>query len=98
MKVSARSMDLSMALGATSVPASAQTRKAQSQPADTRPATTTPSGDTGIWFVPTAETLAPRKWSFSLYRVNFDFQPGFTDVSNWPITFGAGIGERFELF
>jgi outer membrane protein OmpA-like peptidoglycan-associated protein len=67
-------------------------------PAATRPATTTASGDTGIWFVPTAETLAPRKWSVSVYRVNFDFQPGFTDVSNWPVTFGAGIGQRFELF
>jgi outer membrane protein OmpA-like peptidoglycan-associated protein len=91
-----------MALCAAAVPALAQAPLTQpSQPAsqaDARPATTTASGDTGIWFVPTAETLAPRKWSFSVYRVNFDFQPGFTDVSNWPVTFAAGIGERFELF
>jgi len=99
MRMFARTLGLSMALGAVAVPALAQAREGQlSQPADTRPATTTPSGDTGIWFVPTAETLAPRKWSFSVYRVNFDFQPGFTDASNWPITFGVGIGERFELF
>jgi outer membrane protein OmpA-like peptidoglycan-associated protein len=99
MRILTRTLGLSMALGSVAVPALAQAPQAQlSQPADTRPATTTPSGDTGIWFVPTAETLAPRKWSFSVYRVNFDFQPGFTDASNWPITFGAGIGERFELF
>jgi outer membrane protein OmpA-like peptidoglycan-associated protein len=94
--MSARILGLWMALGA---PALAQGPAAQSTPpADTRPATTTAAGDTGIWFVPTAETLAPRTWSFSVYRVNLDFQPGFTDVSNWPMTVGAGIGERFELF
>src|SRR5688500_3319478 len=94
-----QALGLSMAMGAAAAPASAQAPQPRiSEPADSRPATTTPSGDTGIWFVPTAETLAPRKWSFSVYRVNFDFQPGFTDVSNWPITFGAGMGERLELF
>src|SRR5687767_3036568 len=35
---------------------------------DRRPATTTVDGDTGLWFLPTAEVLGPRKWSFSLYR------------------------------
>ena len=30
--------------------------------ADRRPATTTVDGDTGLWFVPTAEVLGPRKW------------------------------------
>ncbi|MDQ3169988.1 MAG: hypothetical protein M3Q55_07630, partial [Acidobacteriota bacterium] len=33
--------------------------------ADRRPATTTVDGDTGLWFLPTAEVLGPRKWSFS---------------------------------
>jgi len=100
MQTFARTLGLTLALGAVAAPAFAQT--SAPPPAapisETRPATTTPSGDTGIWFVPTAETLAPRTWSFSVYRVNFDYQPGFTDVSNWPITFGAGLGERFELF
>ncbi len=32
------------------------------------------------------------------YRVNFDHQQGFTDVSNWPVTFGYGIKDRVELF
>ncbi len=63
-----------------------------------RPATTTFMGDTGLWFVPTGEVLPARKWSFSVYRTNFDFNQGFTDASNWPITFGVGLGDRAELF
>ncbi len=65
---------------------------------DTRKATTTADGDTGLWFVPTGEILPAKKWSFSVYRVNFDYEEGFTDVSNWPVTFGVGLGDRAELF
>ena len=60
----------------------------------TRPATTTSSGDTGLWFVPTAEILPAKNWSISAYRVNFDYEQGFTDVSRFPITFGVGIADR----
>jgi outer membrane protein OmpA-like peptidoglycan-associated protein len=67
-------------------------------PAETRPATTTVNGDTGLWFVPTGEVLPAKRWSFSAYRVNFDDNQGFTDVSNWPLTFGIGLGDRAELF
>ena len=70
----------------------------QSMPVEVRPATTTFRGDTGLWFVPTGEVLPARKWSFSAYRVNFDYNEGFMDVSNWPITFGVGLGDRAELF
>jgi outer membrane protein OmpA-like peptidoglycan-associated protein len=55
-------------------------------------------GDTGLWFVPTGEVLPARRWSVSGYRVNFDYNQGFTDVSNWPITLGVGLGDRAELF
>jgi hypothetical protein len=65
---------------------------------DVRPATTTPLGDTGLWFVPTGEILPAKRWSASAYRVNFDYQQGFTDVSNWPLTFGVGLADRAELF
>jgi len=65
---------------------------------DTRPATTTFMGDTGLWFVPIGEVLPARKWSVSAYRVNFDYNQGFTDVSNWPLTFGFGLGDRAEVF
>ena len=65
---------------------------------ETRPATTTINGDTGLWFVPTGEVLPAKKWSLSAYRVNFDRDQGFTDVSDWPLTFGVGLGDRAELF
>ena len=48
---------------------------------ETRPATTTINGDTGLWFVPTGEVLPAKRWSLSAYRVNFDRDQGFTDVS-----------------
>ncbi|HXG56652.1 MAG TPA: OmpA family protein [Vicinamibacterales bacterium] len=65
---------------------------------ETRKATTTFAGDTGLWFVPTAEILPANRWSFSAYRVNFDFNEGFTDVSNWPVTLGYGLADRAEIF
>ncbi len=65
---------------------------------ETRPATTTVNGDTGLWFVPTAEILGNRKWSLSFYRQNADFGQGFTDVSRFPATFAVGLGNRVELF
>src|SRR5262245_10351178 len=93
---------------AISAGASAQTSGSQSktqqpaptQPAssDVRPATTTPMGDTGLWFVPTGDVLPAKRWSLSAYRVNFDHQQGFTDVSNWPVTFGVGLADRAEIF
>jgi outer membrane protein OmpA-like peptidoglycan-associated protein len=65
---------------------------------ESRPATTTFLGDTGLWYVPTAEILPARKWSLSAYRVNFDDTQGFTDVSNWPVTVAFGVRDRVELF
>jgi outer membrane protein OmpA-like peptidoglycan-associated protein len=85
----------SPALAQTSPPQAAAT---QGQPIATRPATTTASGDTGLWFVPTGEILPARNWSLSAYRVNFDYDQGFTDVSRWPVTFGIGLADRAELF
>ena len=64
----------------------------------TRPATTTFMGDTGLWYVPTAEVLPHKMWSVSAYRVNFDDNQGFTDVSNWPATFAYGLSDHAELF
>ena len=87
---------------AQSQTSSAQTTQPPARPdpdtGDVRPATTTASGDTGLWFVPTAEILPAKRWSASAYRVNFDHQQGFTDVSNWPVTFGYGLKDRVELF
>src|SRR3954452_506827 len=65
---------------------------------ETRPATTTFMGDTGLWYVPTGEVLPAGRWSVSAYRVNFDDNQGFTDVSNWPVTFGYGVTDLAGLF
>jgi outer membrane protein OmpA-like peptidoglycan-associated protein len=48
--------------------------------------------------VPTGEVLPAKKWSLSAYRVNFDRDQGFTDVSNWPVTAGIGLADRAEIF
>ena len=82
--------------GQTTTPS--QPATSASTPTETRPATTTFMGDTGLWYVPTGEVLPRKKWSMSAYRVNYDDNQGFTDVSNWPITFAYGIGDRAELF
>ena len=91
--------------GSTTTPSTAGSRQSGSstQPAmsgdvDTRPATTTINGDTGLWFVPTGEVLPAKKWSLSAYRVNFDRDQGFTDVSDWPVTFAFGVADRAEIF
>lgn len=84
------------ALLVSALPAFGQT--AEPPQAETRPATTTVTGDTGFWFVPTAEILGNRKWSISLFRKNADFGQGFTDVTNFPATFAVGLGNRVELF
>ena len=48
--------------------------------------------------MPTGEVLPAKKWSLSAYRVNFDRDQGFTDVSNWPVTVGIGLADRAEIF
>jgi outer membrane protein OmpA-like peptidoglycan-associated protein len=85
------------ALGAALLSATAAAQ-GPGQPVEVRPSTTTSSGDTGLWFVPTGEVLPARRWSFSTYRVNFDYKDGFTDVSNWPVTVAAGLADRAEIF
>jgi peptidoglycan-associated lipoprotein len=63
-----------------------------------RPALPTINGDTGLWFVPTAETLPAGKLSFSVFRANFDRRQGLTDVNQLGLTGAIGLGDRFELF
>lgn len=79
-------------------PQSASAQASAPPSEETRPATTTFLGDTGLWFVPTGEVLPHRKFSVSVYRVNFDRQEGFSDFSLWPVTVGVGIGHRVEVF
>ncbi len=83
-------------------PALAQTPSAQPPPPSetptTTPATTTFWGDTGLWFVPTAEVLTAGQWSASGYRRGTNFIPGFTNVGDFAGTFGVGVGNRAEIF
>jgi outer membrane protein OmpA-like peptidoglycan-associated protein len=78
--------------------AAAQTPAQAPAPQATRPATTTVNGDTGLWFVPTAEILGDKQWSLSFYRQNADFGQGFTDVTNLPLTFSLGVRNKVEFF
>src|SRR6476659_8005927 len=64
----------------------------------TRPATTTFLGDTGLWYVPTAEVLAHGKWSASGYRRGTNYIQGFSNVGDFAGTFAVGIRNRAEVF
>src|SRR5438874_3608976 len=75
-----------------------QTPSSSTAPAETRPATTTFFGDTGLWFVPTAEVLPNGKWSVSGYRRGTNWIQGYTNVGDFDGTFGVGIGNRAEIF
>src|SRR6266567_4643712 len=75
---------------AAQTPAASQTPAAA--PSATRPETTTFYGDTGLWFVPTAEVLAHGKWSVSGYRRGTNYVQGFTNVGDFAGTFAVGLG------
>src|SRR4051794_34040548 len=95
-----RSIGLTAACLLWAAVAGAQTTSTPSQSSDaaTRPATTTFFGDTGLWFVPTAEVVPHKKFSGSGYRANWDYQQGLTDVSHFAVTGAGGIQSRIEVF
>ena len=65
---------------------------------ETRPATTTFFGDTGLWYVPTAEVLPAGKVSVSAYRRGTNYIQGYTNVGDFAGTIAVGIKDRAELF
>jgi outer membrane protein OmpA-like peptidoglycan-associated protein len=65
---------------------------------EVRPAITSFWGDTGLWFIPTAEVLKPGGWAFGAYRTELDFRQGSTDVAYYPGTLAVGAGPRTEIF
>ena len=65
---------------------------------EVRPAVTSFWGDTGLWFIPTAEVLKPGGWAFGAYRTELDFKQGSTDVAYYPGTLAVGAGSRTEIF
>jgi outer membrane protein OmpA-like peptidoglycan-associated protein len=80
----------------SSAPPAAST--SQADDSATRPATTTFFGDTGIWYVPTAEVLSHGAWSGSVYRRGTNWQQGYTNVADFAGTFAVGIKDRAEIF
>ena len=107
MTTSLRSKGLAAMLVLWATAASAQTTStttptpppSTSQSSDaSRPATTTFFGDTGLWFVPTAEVLPKGKWSVSGYRRGTNWIQGYTNVADFDGTFGVGVGDRAEIF
>jgi len=86
--------------GASAAQSSSTTQTSQSStaPAETRPATTTFFGDTGLWFVPTAEVLPKGKWSASGYRRGTNYIQGYTNVADFAGTFAVGVKDRAEIF
>src|ERR1700704_4976643 len=77
---------------------SAQTSSSTSSAEDTRPATTTFYGDTGLWFVPTAEVLKKGQFSVTGYRRGTNYIQGYTNVGDFAGTFGYGIKGKAEIF
>ena len=65
---------------------------------DSRPGGNTVSGDTGLWFVPTGETLPKGKWSGGVQLVNFDRSEGFSDITDIGGMFAFGATDRIEVF
>lgn len=77
-----------------------QQQPSASSPTSTsiRPATTTFTGDTGLWYVPTAEVLGHGKWSVSGYRRGTNYIQGYTNIADFAGTFAVGIRDRAEVF
>jgi outer membrane protein OmpA-like peptidoglycan-associated protein len=99
----------SLALAAAGVlwaAAAAESQTPATQPQDSasssseagRPATTTFTGDTGLWFVPSAEVLPHANWSVSGYRRGTNWIQGYTNVADFAGTFAVGVRDRVELF
>src|SRR5262245_10953498 len=95
MTISLRSFGLTAVCLMWAITASAQT---SSTTEETRPATTTFDGDTGLWYVPTAETLARGAFAASAYRAGMNYVYGFSNVADIAGTFSYGIFRGAELF
>jgi outer membrane protein OmpA-like peptidoglycan-associated protein len=95
---SANAQTGSSGASAAQSPSTTQTSQSSTAPAETRPATTTFLGDTGLWFVPTAEVLPKGKWSASGYRRGTNYIQGYTNVADFAGTFAFGVKDRAEIF
>ncbi len=65
---------------------------------DQRPTTTTFLGDTGIWYVPTAEVLRSGTWSVGGDRRGTNYVQGLSNVADFTGSAAVGLGNRTEVF
>ncbi len=65
---------------------------------EARPLTPTFSGSSGLFFLPSAYTVAKGKTSFSLYRNNLDRNPKDLDASTIGVSLGYGLSKKAEIF
>jgi len=66
-------------------------------PVTVRAQTASESGNTGLWKVLTASTLAPRKASFSVWYDRTNRNPGDLTISTTGLSAAYGIADRFEF-
>jgi outer membrane protein OmpA-like peptidoglycan-associated protein len=85
-------------LSAATAGAQPPSTASQSTTESTRPATPTFTGDTGLWFAPTAEVLPSSKISVSGQRRGTNYFQGFSNVGDFAGTVGIGIKNRAEIF
>ena len=71
---------------------------ASAQDDDTRPAGVTFLGDTGLWFVPTAEVVPDGRIAASGHLATFNRQQGLTAIQSLAGTFAFGVRDRVEVF
>ena len=64
----------------------------------TRPAGTTLLGDTGLWFVPSAEIVGDGQFAGGAHQATFNYEQGFTAVQTTTLTFALGLRDRVEIF
>jgi outer membrane protein OmpA-like peptidoglycan-associated protein len=86
-----------LAQNASSPPANTQSA-AFTAYEDQRPATTTFLGDTGIWYVPTAEVLRSGTWSLGGDRRGTNYVQGSSNVADFAGSLAVGLGSRVEVF
>jgi len=65
---------------------------------EARPLTPTFSGDTGLFHLPSAYTLAKGKSAFSIYRMNLDRNPKDLDATTIGLSFAYGVSSKLEVF
>jgi outer membrane protein OmpA-like peptidoglycan-associated protein len=65
---------------------------------ETRPSGTTFLGDTGLWFVPTAEVLGDGSMAAAGHVSTFNREQGFTAIQSMAGSFAVGLKDRVEVF